>query len=252
MQKTLIIGDVHGCIDELLELMKQLAPSADDHIIFIGDLIDRGPDSLSVLRQVVQWSKLFHVRLVLGNHEEKFLRFIQHINDASGREKGMTGIDKFHDLYINLNDEELRFLKDAYYCLHLPDLNALILHAGVLPNSPITLPASYRYNTDFAAHQKKTLSLLNKTRFISSSGKFIARDQESPQDLFWAEIYDGRWGHIYFGHQPFVQLGAKQFTHATGIDNGCVFGGWLTAVEISTDGVRYISIPANKNYAINT
>jgi hypothetical protein len=227
MQKTIIIGDVHGCIDELLELMKQFAPSADDHIIFIGDLIDRGPDSLSVLRQVVQWSKLFHVRLVLGNHEEKFLRFIQHINDASGREKGMTGIDKFHDLYINLNDEELRFLKDAYYCLHLPDLNALILHAGVLPNSPITLPASYRYNTDFAAHQKKTLSLLNKTRFISSSGKFIARE-------------------------PFVQLGAKQFTHATGIDNGCVFGGWLTAVEISTDGVRYISIPANKNYAINT
>ena len=250
--RNIIIGDVHGCLDELKELINKLELVSTDHLFFIGDLIDKGPDSVGVVKYVYELSKLYSTVLILGNHEEKFLRFIQHINDASGIEKEMTGIDKFHDLYKKLNDEELRFLKDAYYCLHLPDLNALILHAGVLPNSPITLPASYGYNTDLSAHQKKTLSLLNKTRFISSSGKFIARDQESNQDFFWAEIYDGRWGHIYFGHQPFVQLGPKQFTNATGIDNGCVFGGWLTAVEISTDGVRYISIPANKNYAINT
>ena len=250
MHKTLIIGDVHGCIDELLELMQQLAPSANDHIIFIGDLIDRGPDSIGVLRQVVQWSKHFHVQLVLGNHEEKFLRYLHHINDSSGFEKEMKGIDKFPDLLSGLNDDELLFLQHAHYSLHLPDLNVLLVHAGVMPRLAIPLPASYRYNMDLSAHQKKTLGLLNKTRYLNSVGEFTVLKQESPEDLFWAEMYDGQWGHIYFGHQPFFQPEPKRFLHATGIDTGCVFGGWLSAVEISNDGVRHIAVPANKIYAI--
>ena len=103
---------------------------------------------------------------------------------------------------------------------------------------------------DLSAHQKKTLGLLNKTRYLNSVGEFTVLKQESPEDLFWAEMYDGQWGHIYFGHQPFFQPEPKRFLHATGIDTGCVFGGWLSAVEISNEGVRHIAVPANKIYAI--
>lgn len=250
MRRTLIIGDVHGCIDELLELMRQLDPSTNDHIIFIGDLIDRGPDSLAVIRQVVQWSKYFQVKLVLGNHEEKFLRYLRHINDSSGLEKEMTGIEEFPSLMNSLNDEEILFLEKAYYSLHLPDLHILLVHAGVMPRLAIALPGSYRYNMDLATHQKKNLSLLNKIRYLNSTDKFISINEESRDDLFWADKYDGKWGHIYFGHQPFFQPEPKRFPSATGIDNGCVFGGWLSAVEISNEGIRNFSVPANKTYAI--
>jgi len=249
MAKTFIIGDNHGCIDELQELMQQLAPAANDHIIFIGDLIDRGPDSLGVVREVVRWSNRFNVQLVLGNHEEKFLRYVHHIKTASGLEKEMKGIDEFPNLLSGLNDDELTFLHQSHYSLHIPDLNVLLVHAGVMPGLVIPLPASYQYNMDFDAHQKKTLGLLNKTRFLDSEGKFIALGQETPEHLFWAEMYDGRWGHIYFGHQPFLQPEIKGFVHATGIDTGCVYGGWLSAVEISNKGVRHIAVPARKTHA---
>jgi len=100
MPKTYIIGDVHGCIDELQELIQQLAPGAYDQLIFIGDLIDRGPDSSGVVRQVVQWSKQLNVKLILGNHEEKFLRYVQHIKDGSGFDNQMKRICKCIDPLI--------------------------------------------------------------------------------------------------------------------------------------------------------
>jgi predicted MPP superfamily phosphohydrolase len=115
--RQIIIGDVHGCIDELNELMQLLAPSADDQLIFIGDLIDRGPDSSGVVRQVVQWSKQMDVKLILGNHEEKFLRYVKHIKDGSGLEKQMKRIDEFPKLLDSLGDGELSFLQNGYTLL---------------------------------------------------------------------------------------------------------------------------------------
>lgn len=105
MPKTYIIGDVHGCIDELQELIQQLAPASDDQLIFIGDLIDRGPDSSAVVRQVVQWSKQLNVKLILGNHEEKFLRYVQHIKEGNDIEKQMKHINEFPHLLYSLSDE---------------------------------------------------------------------------------------------------------------------------------------------------
>jgi hypothetical protein len=90
--------------------------------------------------------------------------------------------------------------------------------------------------------------LLTKVRYLSPDGKFIALGEESPNDRFWAEKYDGAHGHVYFGHQPFIQSSPKQFPFATGIDTGCVYGGWLSAVEISTTGATYTSVPAKTKY----
>lgn len=249
MAKTFIIGDIHGCIDELQELMQQLAPSANDHIIFIGDLIDRGPDSLGVVREVVRWSNRFNVQLVLGNHEEKFLRYVHHIKTASGLETEMKGIDEFPNLLSGLNGDELSFLQSAYHALHLPELNTLLVHGGVWRNVDFLLPATYRF-LDNHNLDKKRLALLNKTRFLNPKGNFVALGEEKANDSFWAEVYEGQWGHVFFGHQPFLQAEPKRFTHATGIDTGCVYGGWLSAVEIKDEGVSYTSVPARKTYSI--
>ena len=62
---------------------------------------------------------------------------------------------------------------------------------------------------------------------------------EKPEDPFWAEVYDGRFGHVIFGHQPFMN-GVQYFDHATGIDTGAVFGGTLTALVIDEDCSRSV------------
>jgi serine/threonine protein phosphatase 1 len=131
MPKTYIIGDVHGCIDKFQELIQHLAPASDDQLIFSGDLIDRGPNSPAVVRQVVQWSKQINVNLILGNHEEKFLLYVQHIKDENGFENQMKRTDEFPQLLNSLCDNELHFLGQAYHSLHIPEINTLLIHGGV-------------------------------------------------------------------------------------------------------------------------
>jgi hypothetical protein len=248
MLKTFIIGDVHGCIKELKELMQILTPGADDHLIFIGDLIDRGPDSIGVVRQVFQWSKQMNVKLILGNHEEKFLRYVHYIKDGSGKEKQMKRIDEFPQLLDALGDDELSFLQKAFHSIHLTDYNSLLIHGGLWRDIHFLLPATYMYqenNSDI----NKQLSLLNKTRYLNPEGKFVSYGDEKPEDNFWAQEYKGQFGHIYFGHHSFIQSNPYQFSHATAIDTGCVYGGWLTAVELSDNKVQFKSVAARKVYS---
>jgi bis(5'-nucleosyl)-tetraphosphatase (symmetrical) len=246
--RHIIIGDVHGCIDELKELVQLLAPAADNQLIFIGDLIDRGPDSSGVVRQVVQWSKQMDVKLILGNHEEKFLRYVKHIKDGSGLEKQMKRIDEFPKLLDSLGDGELSFLQNGYHSINLPDYNSLLIHGGVWRDIHFSLPATYLYQEDNSDINKQ-LSLLNKTRYLNPEGKFVSYGKEKPEDVFWAGDYKGQFGHIYFGHHPFMQPNPFQFTHATAIDTGCVYGGWLTAVELSDNKVQFKSVAARKTYS---
>jgi hypothetical protein len=247
--RQIIIGDIHGCIDELNELMQALAPSIDDQLFFIGDLIDRGPDSIGVVRQVVQWSKQMDVKLILGNHEEKFLRYVQHIKDGSGIEKQMKRIDEFPQLLDALGDDELWFLQQAYHSINLPAYNSLLIHGGLCRDIQFSLPATYLYQEDNSDINKQ-LSLVNKTRYLNPEGKFVSYGEEKPEDIFWADDYKGQFGHIYFGHHPFMQPDPYQFTHATAIDTGCVYGGWLTAVELSDNNVHFKSVAARRIYSI--
>ncbi len=68
--RHIFIGDVHGCLHELHQLMKQLMPRPGDRVIFLGDLINRGPESLGVLEYVAGRN----YECILGNHEINFLR----------------------------------------------------------------------------------------------------------------------------------------------------------------------------------
>lgn len=249
MKRTIIVGDVHGCLEELQELIQQLAPNANDHVIFIGDLIDRGPDSIGVVHQVEQLSALFKVSLILGNHEDKFLRYVHHMDTKSGKEKDMKGILEFPSLLNNLNPSALEFLKKAFHSIHLPEFNSLIIHGGVGKDVKFPFPASYPFSIP-QIDEFKNINLLNKTRYLTPEGKFVSLGEEKSEDRFWAETYNGQWGHIYFGHQPFIQDSPYHFPHATALDTGCVFGGWLTAAVLSDRGVTYHSIKASKVYSI--
>ena len=107
--RNIIIGDVHGCLDELKELINKLELSSTDNLFFIGDLIDKGPDSVGVVKYVYELSKLYSTVLILGNHEEKFLRFLYNkVNNKKALVEMKTTPD-FEILESTLLDDEIEF-----------------------------------------------------------------------------------------------------------------------------------------------
>jgi serine/threonine protein phosphatase 1 len=71
--RTIAFGDIHGCLDHLDALLLAIEPTPKDHLVFLGDYIDRGPDSAGVLNRLITLSKNLHVTTLLGNHEEMML-----------------------------------------------------------------------------------------------------------------------------------------------------------------------------------
>jgi serine/threonine protein phosphatase 1 len=71
--RTLAIGDIHGCLGEFEALLHAVGLTSDDHLILLGDLIDRGPDSAGVIKRVRQLSSAYKVTILMGNHEQMML-----------------------------------------------------------------------------------------------------------------------------------------------------------------------------------
>jgi len=72
VSRTLFIGDVHGCVEELAELFEKFSPNADDKIYQVGDLINKGPDSPATLKFILK----HNIKCVMGNHEAKLLQIL--------------------------------------------------------------------------------------------------------------------------------------------------------------------------------
>jgi len=247
--RHIFIGDVHGCIQELDMLLEKISLKETDILVFIGDLIDKGPDSSAVVKRFFELKSTFQVKLILGNHEEKFLRYLKHIENGTGKEKEMKGTEEFPDLIKNLQPDEINALKDAYYSLHFPEIGFTALHGGLVGYIKFNFPADYHY-TRHNPKEFKGLDLITKTRYLSPEGKFVGLGEEKAEDKFWADAYEGKYGNIVFGHQPFMHDRVKEFPFAVGIDSACVFGGRLTAMIIENKSRSYVQVSALRAYAV--
>lgn len=250
--RHIVIGDIHGCIQELDLLLEKLSTDSTDKIYFIGDLIDRGPDSAGVVKRVRQLSEKMNVTLILGNHEEKFLRYLKNVENNPSALAQMKNVQQYAILAHQLTDADIRFLEGSYYT-KIIDVGSgiLLLHAGIPATSKVDLATEHSYISQ-TGKPPKGLELLTKTRRLDEQGNFLALNMEKDDSPFWAEVYDGRWGFVIFGHQPFIQDHPKKFEHALGIDTGCVFGGWLTALVYSEDQIShdFVSVKAMAKYAL--
>lgn len=239
-----VIGDVHGCYDELTELLVEIYADAGDapvKIYFVGDLIDKGPKTSQVL-ELVEKEFLIGTQFafILGNHEEKFLRWCtsQEIEENGGRRNQVT--DKWQFAKIR---QFKPLLEEAPLYIKLPEYNVVLVHGGIEPKMIELPPPALK---DANKYQKNIL----RVRYVSSDGRMVSLGQENLEqgDKWWADVYDGRFGTIIYGHQPYDDVAYSK--HAIGIDTGCVFGGKLTALRLNLDGNhKVISVSAKEKYA---
>lgn len=182
--RTIVVGDIHGCLQEFDELMRVVELHTTDRLVLVGDLINKGPDSLGVVRRARERGAL----LVRGNHEERFL--------SNYRKTGMNT--------YGLSEDDLWYFRKAYLHMELPELGAVVVHGGI--------PQSL---TRLVGPEDPDYRLIPTLQSVGGQS--------------WAWGYDGRFGHAYFGHQPFMLSEPARFPHATGLDLGCCLGGHLCA-----------------------
>jgi hypothetical protein len=200
MRRTIVIGDVHGCRAELDALLDRVALTTDDDLVFVGDLVAKGPDSRGVLA-IARQAK---ARIALGNHEQKLLA----AREAARDQRPLPKLDATHErLLAELDESEWAELAALPLSIELPAHDVRVVHAGVVPGIPF---------------ERQDPWLVTHMRSISDAGEPSAK-----WGPLWGTKYEGP-PHIVFGHN--ARKEPQLHAHATGLDTACVYGGELTAL----------------------
>ncbi|WP_031064720.1 polynucleotide kinase-phosphatase [Streptomyces sp. NRRL F-5527] len=209
-----IVGDVHGCASELEALLGKLGYVDGVHpegrtAVFVGDLVDRGPDSPGVLRRVMAMVKSGNALCVPGNHENKFGRHlkgrkVQHTHGLAETIAQMEGESE------EFRAEVREFVEGLVSHYVLDGGKLVVCHAG--------LPEKYHGRTS------------GRVRSHALYGDTTGETDEFglPVRYPWAEDYRGRAAVVY-GHTPVPE--ATWLNNTICLDTGAVFGGKLTALR---------------------
>lgn len=221
-----MISDIHGCVKELEQLL-QKTKARPEEVVFLGDYVDSGPDSVEVLETVSELCNLGATAL-LGNHDELFLKWLDDkeiiyyygkiggvatINSCLKR-LGMDEIEYSQLLYDQSKEKEIRkkilesFQEQISFLRSLPlykmEGDLIFVHAGINP--------------------KKGLDLTSKVEFLNLRDEFIYEYHNQDTVIFGhtptRRIH--QQNHVYFGPNRVI-----------GIDGGCAFGGQLNALIIN-------------------
>jgi hypothetical protein len=206
--RTIIVGDVHGCRAELDALLDRLAFTTGDRLVFVGDLVSRGPDSLGVLAV----ARRTGAHLVLGNHEAKLVAWRR----AKPEKRKDLPISRHHaQIAESLAESDWALLANAPLWLDFPEHDLRVVHAGLVPGVPMDRQL-----------EKNLLHM----RCLTLHGE--ASDEKWGSAPLWGTQYVGS-PHVVFGHNA---MGTVQLHGwATGIDTGCVYGGALTSLVLHAD-----------------
>lgn len=242
---TWVIGDIHGCADELAALIETIAPGSHDELVSVGDLFHRGPDPLGTLALLEE----HRVRFVLGNHEHVVLsRLGLAPARVDSRDRQIRA-----PLPSALDDEAL-FGDGDQPCLVAPADRGRIVeflqtHSGFfLRRRTLAHAAPTRDGREWFCVHAGVLPGLELEKHTIDELTSLRRLDE-PSRPWWYEAYDGPELAI-FGHTP-SQLPRRRLARgrlvALGLDTGCVYGGRLTAYSPELD--RFVNVRAARAWA---
>jgi hypothetical protein len=265
-KNILVVGDVHGCYDELLDLHKKALNENDQiqfqYVILVGDLCNKGPESAKVIRHARLSSNWFSVR---GNHDDGALLA------ALGERSRIQ--NKKYQWVEALSDEDVQFLADLPYTIKIPfnffgggekkleqQDGTIIVHAGLIPNREIEeqeiktmitirdlLP---RYDEDdkfthYEYYEKRKGDIIEDG---NDDTKALCKDNKENEPVPWGTAWDGPF--VIFGHDAKRKL--QMYDNAIGLDTGAVYGGLLTGLILSSNTERKLVSVKSKEYSAIT
>lgn len=229
-----IIGDVHGCFDELTELLDKLGyePGEDGiyrhacgrRAVFVGDLCDRGPKNVDVLRLVMGMVRGGTAFCVPGNHDDKLRRYLNHgkVQISHGLENTIQELECEKEGFL----EEVRTFLENLVSHYIFDGGRLVVsHAGI--------------------REEYIGRVSGKIRAFCLYGDTTGETDDSgfPVRRNWAADYRGE-ATIVYGHTPWKEVQAVNRTYC--VDTGCVFGGKLTCIRYPE--MEVVSTAAHRQY----
>ena len=259
---TYAIGDIQGCFDELQALLGKVKFAKRDRLWFVGDLVNRGPKSLEVLRFVRDLGE--RAVVVLGNHDLHLVT--QHEGFAKPRKD-----DTFTDV---MNAFDRRVLVDwlrTRPMMHAEGDYAMV-HAGLLPQWSVSKavelgtevetalrgrdyraflanmygskPDEWRDDLKGWDRLRVIVNAMTRMRFCTPEGKmdFQAKGEKAPKGFRpWFEVRPKEKQRLVFGH--WSALGLKVTERVAGLDSGCVWGGKLTALRLEDRTLHAVPCP---------
>jgi bis(5'-nucleosyl)-tetraphosphatase (symmetrical) len=269
-QRTFVIGDLQGCFSSLTQLLQRIDHQPTrDHIYLLGDIINRGPESLACLRWAAQTPNLHSV---LGNHDLHLLAV------ASGNERYHHTSDTLRDILSSPDKDSLiNWLRHQPLLIHLAQFNTTLVHAGVMPHWTLTKAQSKARRVEtilqsdewqsFAGQHlygnhptnwSKTLPETDALRYIintfarmrlcGASGELEFKHKlgmttypKGFKPWFTYPRKDDSFGRILFGH--WSTLGTGVINNTLCLDTGCLWGGTLSALQLETNELITIPCP---------
>ncbi len=259
------VGDLQGCFTPLIRLLTEVGfnPSKD-HLYLVGDLIARGPDSLSCLDFVYQNQDALTV--TLGNHDLHFIACY-----LLGKQPNPK--DNLASVFSSkLCGHYVSYLRTQPLAVYLEDQSTFLSHAGIHPHWDIEQALSYAHiaeqnyrsdeaniffenmygskepayipDKDLITNFKITVNVFTRMRLLEQSGNLNLFEKGSPQQStlipwFRHERFENEKNRYVFGHWAALE-GVTNVENILALDTGCVWGGNMTLMNLDT-GERYLS-----------
>ncbi|CAC5425373.1 unnamed protein product [Mytilus coruscus] len=221
-REIFIIGDVHGCLDEFNELLRLAKTELKGKTllpIFVGDLANKGPHNVSTIRRI----RAENGYAVRGNHDEAVIK-----QCLSRQERADYIVPDKYKWITELVADDIRFLQELPYTIHIPSKNSVIVHGGLVPGTPLE-------EQDYTNFITMRSLFKDGDTLTASANRLIGKP--------WASLWQGP-EHVYFGHDAARKL--QQYSYATGLDTGCLYGNCLTGIFL--DSQKMIHVKAKRVY----
>ncbi len=220
--RLIFIGDIHGCYDELGELLSRLSPRGNDVVVSVGDVVTKGP---AADRCLELWRERGFLA-VKGNNEIKVLKSARPLLRFFARDR------------VVRRGDLLRYIESWPIVIDFPSVAITAVHGGFLPQM--------RVNAETVEHEKHEIVEMRWIRKKNGEWKAIPKDKKKDGDVLWSEKWKGD-RFVVYGHTPLRE--PKFDARALGLDTGCVYGGSLTAAIFENGEWAIESVKARRKYA---
>jgi serine/threonine protein phosphatase 1 len=213
------VGDIHGELEKLEELLELMPLVEGDRLVFLGDYVDRGPDALGVVARLIELQKQYACAFLLGNHESMFLDFL-----------GWSDVAYFGGDAFLMNGGDRTLASYGYFDRENPDRAGFELdkeHEDFL----LSLKLYHREADYLFVHAG-----LGRDELVCDDPDFALR-RARVEDLLWnrttAELPHRLGVTLVYGHTPNEDFSVRwNPPFSIGIDTGAVYGGPLTAIRL--------------------